>query len=1242
MADSGGGPAAWQEVDSQASDFIDMIDEPALLESTKFRWESIKEDETLPMGKTLGSYLFLARGRARLTLTRMGVTTEPDILLTQAAEDLNQALEYEPDNVHIYWYLAQSALARGEMLVSRGNLDARNIAYQEARSYLQQAIDRLPEDVQSHINLSRIKFQQLSFNLPSGMTPDQFKKREEIVSYSADLFSISEKFRDDPKINFELSKFYQMFPEELDNAIEVADKAMTVDSENVSYALWSSNLHYRKFSVYHDKSEMDKALEIARQALELPGAQETTGPRNFINKNNRLALYFFLAGCYVEQLLEPVEQVSESERQEKLKNAEDAVHQIEQIFGSGEDPQVILWQGMLELAKGDSESAVRKLYSAYTQLKISGIEGTSGTYLRGPYSLLSYTLANYYKETPEKGAVFRFLVSAWQTGITINKPYVYLDIAEQVFELGDFQTTNLWVDRYETEHGIDVRSKKLRIRSYINTNRFEDAEKEMTSATELNELELTQLRLSLLQAKILQLQIVLDRKRIQETMRNSGIIQEEISEDASLLLTSGEDSGEIAADDSNEFISEEMKTYRQEYSDLIKEYVMSSPESLNEAMLLFACNNYLTLNDIESAQALVNIFLTYTPENLMALFYKEYLQEPEPSNISEQKRFEIRKNVLSNLSNQAEGWINLAGLHVTHNEYDKATEYFNKVVQVDAWENEQGLFERPVFEGVEPTYSQIQIAAGQLFGLSIDRQDWELARKIANIARVENLDECEGQYFYARLAFAENNYQEALSYIENALSLRPVFSHGYILRSSIHSELGSHTASIEDAREASNINPQNPDHAKRLALVLYQRNQRLGDTVTREQTAEARVAFDRALNLNSSDRQLLSFYAEYISSTNPDHALAIRQYLYQSESNMENALLLGSMAMKIAESETSESKKKALLDMAGQSLSEAYKINSTDSTVLNTYSRYYRAIGQEDKAWEMLEGSQDRELLWRNYYSQGRYQEAKTILEQMFADNPTDSNSVLGLIMVSRVMGDIGGVKENSERLISLKGDVENYLIQIQTFLEVGLVKEAELKLQSFTERFPDENRALLLKAWLMMRQGQLSNALQMVNLYLETNEESPIAWEVRGRIHYLMTDYNQAINDLNRSRTLLNSPTLSIYLSKAYMRAERDQEAIIELQNAMENPQVSETARLLLEQTYKKLNRKDTLNRFYDNTIRELPGSVLWHLKAASFLRQEKEFSRASRLYKRALQLSMESGQDASAALDGYLSSLI
>ena len=1251
VADSGAGISMWQEVQSQASDFIEHVEDSEKLTSTQFRLESLEEDETLATGKTLGSYLYLVRGRARLTLARMGATTEPVELLDQAQEDLEKARDFEPDNVTIYWYLAQAAVARGQMQASGGNVEARNKAYQKAVDYLQEAIELSPQNVQAHLNLLRVRFQQLADAVKPGLSIEQFKESEEVVSYRSDLFSLADTFDNHPMVHYELSRFYEGFDRELDKAVEAADKALTADSENVTYALRSCYLHYRKFSQSNDKYELDKALDIANRALGLPGTQETSGPRSLVHRNNRLSFYFLLATCYIEQLLEPVEFYSESERQELLQKAEESVHQIEQIFGSGEDPYVVLWQGMLEFAKGDKNSAIRKLYSSYNQLKVTGIEDPSSrrTLLRDSYSFMSYTLANYYKETPEKGAYLRFLRSSFLadrivtiTGITLNRPEVPLVIAEQLIDSDSTEAIQeglLYVELHDRYYGAGSRSKQLRIRAYINANQVGDAEKELAAAVGIDVAERTELQLSLLQSRIQEYQKMLNTISIQENFRASGIIQESEIEDTASSKSS----------------EEEINTYRQEYSKLINEHLEEYAEFLNESTLLFACRNFIALNDIESARRLIDIFLTHKPDNLTALFYKEYLNEPEPANISAQKQYEIQEQVISNQSDIVERRINLAGLYIRENEYDKAAENLNKVLRVEAWENEQGFFERPDFEDIEPTHSQLQMAAGQFFSLAIGNSDWELAQKIAHIARVENLDECEGHYFSARLSFAQNNYEDAFSHIEAALNLRPIFSYGYILRSSINGALGNSTASIEDALEAVRLNPQNPDHAKRLALVLYQRNQQLGDSVTREQAAETRNALDQALALNPSDRQLLSFYAEFISSKKAmdmgiadlDRAFAIRQYLYRTDSNMENALLLGAMAMRIADFQTDEElRKEAFRDIAGHYLSEAYKMNPKDSAVLDTYARYYRAIGKEDKAWEILEASDDQGLLWRNYYSQGRYQEAKNVLERLLEDNPEDPNSVLGLLMVSREMGDIEGVKRNSDRLISLSGQVQNNLIQIQTFLEVGLVKEAGLKLQSFMEKFPEETRALLFQAWLMMRQGRLTDALNAVNRYLEINEESPVAWEVRGRIRYLLADYDQAINDFNRSRMLFNSPQskLSIYLSRAYMGAGRTQEAVIELQNAIDNPQFvdKDKARQLLEQLYKRHNRKEDLRRFYDSTLEELPYSTLWCLKAASFAQQEENYASALILYKRALELSQEAGQNSLPVLDGYLSTLI
>ena len=72
---------------------------------------------------------------------------------------------------------------------------------------------------------------------------------------------------------------------------------------------------------------------------------------------------------------------------------------------------------------------------------------------------------------------------------------------------------------------------------------------------------------------------------------------------------------------------------------------------------------------------------------------------------------------------------------------------------------------------------------------------------------------------------------------------------------------------------------------------------------TDEQITEAKAALDKAMALNPNDMQLLGFYAEYISDTEPLRALAIRQALQKIAPSLENAFLLGRMALKVADRE---------------------------------------------------------------------------------------------------------------------------------------------------------------------------------------------------------------------------------------------------------------------------------------------------------------------------------------------------
>ncbi|GAJ24939.1 unnamed protein product, partial [marine sediment metagenome] len=215
------------------------------------------------------------------------------------------------------------------------------------------------------------------------------------------------------------------------------------------------------------------------------------------------------------------------------------------------------------------------------------------------------------------------------------------------------------------------------------------------------------------------------------------------------------------------------------------------------------------------------------------------------------------------------------------------------------------------------------------------------------MGRRENLDACEGNFFAARLAVAKEEYKDALARLNECLKHRPVFSHAFMLRSNVNAALGSEHASIEDAQKAKSLNPMDGDIAKVLAFVLYRRNLKLGDNASSDQIIETKTALLRAVALNPTEWRLQSLYAEYISEENPHGALAIRQRLQKTAPSVENALLLGKMAIKVALREENAGQKKALFDIAASSFEKARAMEPQNRAVLDNYAEYYRLTGQK-------------------------------------------------------------------------------------------------------------------------------------------------------------------------------------------------------------------------------------------------------------------------------------------------------
>ena len=1213
MADSytltgGGGSGLWQEVESQASEFIEIAEDANLLAEDIAKRQCFEIKERQPTPVRIGPYLYFLRGRALFEVTKLGAVTEPEASLSKAVNDLEKARELEKTNPQIYWYIAQAYLARGDIFASRGSLKEKDMAKEQAEQLLEQALDVAGQDVRAYINF-------LAFKLGLIETSATTTIQEQIQSLEPEYLSLVEKFDSNPEAHSVLAGFYVLLgPKSLDKAIDAIEKAIELDQENVNYIRAAANLYYRKFFIYGQKQLLYKAIETSQHALTLPDAQDNPGPQIMINRANRVSLFSFLADCYIEQVLEPCEVRTEAETKQWLARAEQAVHEIEQLVGSGEDPQVIRWQGMLELARGNRPLAIRKLYAAYEQLTAAG----------GRNVILSYTLAKLFENTAELGAAREFFTSALSRpgGIDERKPDALLDYADVLLKLRNYRTVFNVVNFFENNYWPNKRSQILRMKALISARQFAQAEEELNKR-QPDDLDTIKLNLELVQAKIDQLKTYIEQRKMQEPItaifRQALDIKEEGLEP------------QLA----------ELKNYNSLRAQLVEKLLAVEPRSVDDATISSICDSYIAAGEIEQAKNVINRLLEYQPENTTSLLYQRIVSEPKPDTISRQTRNEIEEEVLSGIADAATKAMSLGLFYLKNNEPNQAAVEFQKVLRMEVLP-EGPAAEKNFYED-EEIKDPRHLAAGYLGDIALRLKDSKLAGEIAGIAQRDNLDGCQGKFFAAVVAFTKQEYDSALADLDECLKQKPVFSLALLLRSRTYAALGNEHASIKDAQNAASLNPLDTTIAKGLWSLLYQRNQKLGDNISSEQLIETRTALDMAVALNPDDLELLSDYAEYIVTKEPLRALAIRQKLQKIAPSVQNFVLLGRMAARIAVGVRIPERKKALFDIAQSSFEQAKEMNPQSEEMLYNYSEYYRLTEKEKEAEQLLLESKNSNLLWHYYYRTGRLEDAEKVLQQAYQTQPQDKDMIKGLLVVAEETADQEAVKKYSEELLSLEDNIENHLIQIQTFLRVGLVKEAEYKLQSMKEKFSAEPKAFLLEAMLTMKQGRVKEALDLTNRSLEADQDNPVAWRLRGEINFLMADYPQAIIDLNRSKALSDDPVTRISLANAYLRAGRSEDAITELKSAINHPQASTRAIELLEQVYSQLGRIEALRELYDETLRRFPDSVHWYNRAGAFAIAEGRFDRAEQFYEQAWQKSRDSsGDDAKAALDGYLRTLI
>ena len=184
----------WQDVATQVSEFIEIIEEPGtaseLATSDTSKWEIDALKQTGETAHKLGPYLHMVQGRAKLEIAQLGMVTNKEETLKQAVADLEIVKQLEPTNADVYKYLAEAAAFRGEMEASKGDMDARIRGQKEAIELLNEGVKATNNGVKANITLLDMKH-KFSFAQANLASSDQQK---ELLAMEPEYLSLAAKF----------------------------------------------------------------------------------------------------------------------------------------------------------------------------------------------------------------------------------------------------------------------------------------------------------------------------------------------------------------------------------------------------------------------------------------------------------------------------------------------------------------------------------------------------------------------------------------------------------------------------------------------------------------------------------------------------------------------------------------------------------------------------------------------------------------------------------------------------------------------------------------------------------------------------------------------------------------------------------------------------------------------------------------------------------------------------------------
>ncbi len=548
-------------------------------------------------------------------------------------------------------------------------------------------------------------------------------------------------------------------------------------------------------------------------------------------------------------------------------------------------------------------------------------------------------------------------------------------------------------------------------------------------------------------------------------------------------------------------------------------------------------------------------------------------------------------------SNDSAGRYLLAEALSKQGRIDQAFEQYRKLIDSDA------------------NHVMARVRAGQLLLLNGRLPE---AERLAGEAIALAPDNVQALVFQAGILAAKNSSDTAIATAEKALQLEPESADAILMLASIHSKAGNEDKAMPLLRQALDKTPDN--EAMHLMLAnLFLKNRMNGNA---EDELETLVELNPDDSLNY--RRLATFYAGEGKSELAERIL--RDGVKQVPGSVQAKLDLVDFLLKTQNADVAIAELLPMVDQQPKAYRLRFKLADLQSIKGDTEqaeTTLREVIAQADTG----PVNKARNALARVYVAGKRINEAKTLLQQVLADSPRDSDALIlqGRLALSE--------RRVADAIADFRSVLLNEPNNIQAMKQLASAHVANSDLELARENqekvvaaLPRDIAARQDLVEILLRLGQTEPAEQHVKVLLAIDQNNGKALEYLFKLRLAQKDWTSAQQVTEAIRRLSVDDAPGFYMSGlAYQAEGKLEQSIAAFKKALKvKPDAIEPLTQLIK-SYIALDKIASAIEQLQKTVKhDGKHFVAYNLLGELYLRQGK-LSEAERAFRKAGKIKPE-----------------